>query len=146
MPTTCPAAIVDIDRDVPGKIAERICAAPIQAAWGKVISSICVTRGRVKRASTPHMMTPPMRSANAITQRFSRFLPICFVKAHAGTAVTTNAISVRLNGSEEHTSELQSRRDLVCRLLLEKKKKKHTSEHQSHRYHVCILTPDKTQL
>src|SRR5215469_18638346 len=35
---------------------------------------------------------------------------------------------MRLNScggrSEEHTSELQSRRDLVCRLLLEKKKKK----------------------
>src|SRR5204863_9277364 len=31
----------------------------------------------------------------------------------------------RIGGrSEEHTSELQSRRDLVCRLLLEKKKKK----------------------
>src|SRR5690349_23193904 len=30
--------------------------------------------------------------------------------------------------SEEHTSELQSRRDLVCRLLLEKKNKtKHTT-------------------
>src|SRR5690349_22625043 len=28
--------------------------------------------------------------------------------------------------SEEHTSELQSRRDLVCRLLLEKKKKDHS--------------------
>src|SRR5204862_797944 len=28
--------------------------------------------------------------------------------------------------SEEHTSELQSRRDLVCRLLLEKKKQKIT--------------------
>src|SRR5438067_8964217 len=28
--------------------------------------------------------------------------------------------------SEEHTSELQSRFDLVCRLLLEKKKKKET--------------------
>src|SRR5699024_12113999 len=28
--------------------------------------------------------------------------------------------------SEEHTSELQSRFDLVCRLLLEKKKLKHT--------------------
>src|SRR5690625_4780753 len=28
--------------------------------------------------------------------------------------------------SEEHTSELQSRGHLVCRLLLEKKKKKHT--------------------
>src|SRR5438034_6134536 len=29
--------------------------------------------------------------------------------------------------SEEHTSELQSHSDLVCRLLLEKKKKKTTS-------------------
>src|SRR5690349_24050661 len=29
----------------------------------------------------------------------------------------------RARRSEEHTSELQSRRDLVCRLLLEKKKK-----------------------
>src|SRR5437868_8660234 len=31
---------------------------------------------------------------------------------------------VALGRSEEHTSELQSRFDLVCRLLLEKKKKK----------------------
>src|SRR5438105_15025833 len=31
-----------------------------------------------------------------------------------------------INRSEEHTSELQSRVDLVCRLLLEKKKKKKT--------------------
>src|SRR3712207_8011584 len=30
----------------------------------------------------------------------------------------------RLNRSEEHTSELQSRQYLVCRLLLEKKKNK----------------------
>src|SRR6266496_5507557 len=30
---------------------------------------------------------------------------------------------LRVWRSEEHTSELQSRRDLVCRLLLEKKKK-----------------------
>src|SRR5438874_6787246 len=31
--------------------------------------------------------------------------------------------------SEEHTSELQSRRDLVCRLLLEKKKKHKNTNH-----------------
>src|SRR2546421_12934174 len=37
------------------------------------------------------------------------------------------ATSVRSRSrSEEHTSELQSRSDLVCRLLLEKKKKKDT--------------------
>src|SRR2546428_7287501 len=32
----------------------------------------------------------------------------------------------RFQRSEEHTSELQSRSDLVCRLLLEKKKKLNT--------------------
>src|SRR5690349_23695115 len=31
--------------------------------------------------------------------------------------------------SEEHTSELQSRRDLVCRLLLEKKKNNNNGNH-----------------
>src|SRR6266576_7361477 len=36
--------------------------------------------------------------------------------------------------SEEHTSELQSRRDLVCRLLLEKKKKKcHTTSNRTNK-------------
>src|SRR5690349_23457504 len=33
--------------------------------------------------------------------------------------------------SEEHTSELQSRRDLVCRLLLEKKNKKYHTNKKS---------------
>src|SRR5260221_7826756 len=40
----------------------------------------------------------------------------------------------RKSRSEEHTSELQSHSDLVCRLLLEKKKKKkrkvHTGRHE----------------
>src|SRR5260221_2665610 len=36
--------------------------------------------------------------------------------------VVLNAPSVRTPRSEEHTSELQSHSDLVCRLLLEKKK------------------------
>src|SRR5690349_22692068 len=38
--------------------------------------------------------------------------------------VLTRVIAGEGDRSEEHTSELQSRRDLVCRLLLEKKKKK----------------------
>src|SRR5690625_6024962 len=37
--------------------------------------------------------------------------------------------------SEEHTSELQSRGHLVCRLLLEKKKKKNTRNTISKRTH-----------
>src|SRR5437870_11302882 len=43
--------------------------------------------------------------------------------------------------SEEHTSELQSRGHLVCRLLLEKKKKKHNySMHHKTNTHTTILS------
>src|SRR5699024_11227039 len=38
--------------------------------------------------------------------------------------LNVNASNGNYHRSEEHTSELQSRFDLVCRLLLEKKKKK----------------------
>src|SRR3712207_8756789 len=41
-------------------------------------------------------------------------------------------ISCPDNRSEEHTSELQSRQYLVCRLLLEKKKNAHHTAIQSH--------------
>src|SRR5438874_10736658 len=44
-----------------------------------------------------------------------------FDPIHSGHLVVARAADRRR--SEEHTSELQSRRDLVCRLLLEKKKK-----------------------
>src|SRR5437588_8013153 len=37
----------------------------------------------------------------------------------------------RFHRSEEHTSELQSHSDLVCRLLLEKKKKTITQTHRN---------------
>src|SRR5699024_10278490 len=39
-------------------------------------------------------------------------------------------LSVRGARSEEHTSELQSRFDLVCRLLLEKKKERKPDKHE----------------
>src|SRR5438034_8322384 len=39
----------------------------------------------------------------------------------------------RHDRSEEHTSELQSHSDLVCRLLLEKKKKKKKTRGTQHR-------------
>src|SRR5438445_4630789 len=40
--------------------------------------------------------------------------------------------------SEEHTSELQSRQYLVCRLLLEKKKKNNNVKHKSYRVYKLI--------
>src|SRR5947207_15552375 len=53
-------------------------------------------------------------------------LPICDA-FHAGAShygvSDLEALARDSNRSEEHTSELQSHSDLVCRLLLEKKKK-----------------------
>src|SRR5947209_8828369 len=44
--------------------------------------------------------------------------------------------------SEEHTSELQSRQYLVCRLLLEKKKKKQLHNEKKHlpKQHTLVIT------
>src|SRR5258708_21666973 len=44
----------------------------------------------------------------------------------ARLAMSFNRAAARIERSEEHTSELQSPDHLVCRLLLEKKKKKMT--------------------
>src|SRR5690606_40153092 len=44
-----------------------------------------------------------------------------------GAALGISAVLIYLWRSEEHTSELQSRENLVCRLLLEKKKKESTN-------------------
>src|SRR5436309_11450954 len=48
--------------------------------------------------------------------------------AERGSGASLNGQPLRVSKrSEEHTSELQSRENLVCRLLLEKKKKYMTS-------------------
>src|SRR2546430_6761808 len=49
---------------------------------------------------------------------------ICSVAGHSATVNCWTAVDGRIpSRSEEHTSELQSQSNLVCRLLLEKKKK-----------------------
>src|SRR2546422_2008679 len=48
--------------------------------------------------------------------------------------------------SEEHTSEFQSRLHLVCRLLLEKKKKKNELIHNNHNQPRTTLTYSAEQL
>src|SRR5207249_9776762 len=50
--------------------------------------------------------------------------PITFTASNQQSFRRSSELNRRFHRSEEHTSELQSRFDLVCRLLLEKKKKK----------------------
>src|SRR3712207_7562981 len=47
------------------------------------------------------------------------------------------ALELRAARSEEHTSELQSRQYLVCRLLLEKKKKHSNISYQTYAISTC---------
>src|SRR5690554_7611583 len=64
---------------------------------------------------------------------------VVFVCRCTRTLSTGRAVDVRRvheTRSEEHTSELQSRPHLVCRLLLEKKKKQKNKTHM-HVDHPC---------
>src|SRR6266705_2162123 len=93
--------------------------------------------GRVAPNRT--VVTEGSSSANAIARlagsapislaRAARSRPAATADAHCGWSSVPAArpapgSSSYLPRSEEHTSELQSPYDLVCRLLLEKKKKK----------------------
>src|SRR2546426_1347358 len=69
-------------------------------------------------------MRPRSRSA-------ARTTPCAHLKPPPGRNCTRSA-RTRIGRSEEHTSELQSPCNLVCRLLLEKKKKKpNDDEHRT---------------
>src|SRR3989475_9200830 len=52
-------------------------------------------------------------------------------------AANVDKVDMGGNRSEEHTSELQSQSNLVCRLLLEKKKK--TQRHRYNYNKVCVI-------
>src|SRR5204862_7515980 len=107
-----------------------------------VPASILVFELRRPRSSTPFPYTTPFRSRigdpaeNRLRERGYELevfqgpeappkkLIVDKVKSGIDGLITTlrDPIDAALHRSEEHTSELQSRRDLVCRLLLEKKK------------------------
>src|SRR2546429_7144927 len=66
-----------------------------------------------------------------------------FERVADGVAEIEHAAQAALARSEEHTSELQSRLHLVCRLLLEKKKKKLQLPRSlnSHQYKIVLSVP-----
>src|SRR2546429_3583099 len=76
--------------------------------------------------SQPATPAPVFRARPAATVRRPR---------QAGT----NRACGRAARSEEHTSELQSRLHLVCRLLLEKKKKKLYTMHHENQQEITYI-------
>src|SRR5438067_6348920 len=71
--------------------------------------------------STLFPYTTLFRSTGGTLANNISFLLVPSIDVGSGTVGFESGVQER---SEEHTSELQSRFDLVCRLLLEKKKKK----------------------
>src|SRR3712207_7584531 len=75
-------------------------------------------------------VTPAVAAAPANAQQSNVELDQRTAVSESSTQAMPSPISnqadiAELQRSEEHTSELQSRQYLVCRLLLEKKKKTH---------------------
>src|SRR3712207_7551731 len=84
-------------------------------------SSQAFTKARIPAVKTPGaesgtttLNKAPMRVQPSIMAEFSR--------SRGMPSKNDTRIKVQTGRSEEHTSELQSRQYLVCRLLLEKKK------------------------
>src|SRR5690349_23175844 len=85
--------------------------------------------------STLFPYTTLFRSMSDVSGALMHLEPTCAVlcasradRAEAVVPALREVIEQQNKRSEEHTSELQSRRDLVCRLLLEKKKKKKSND------------------
>src|SRR2546422_6814826 len=82
----------------------------------------------------------------SLGERVDTLMPNRLQKAHLHRPVdrllAAGAVQpAQLGRSEEHTSELQSRLHLVCRLLLEKKKKKNKLDH----YRIAVIRSATTR-
>src|SRR5438874_9319254 len=80
------------------------------------------------RSLPPRKKYPGSSPTPRSLKHLIRHLRPFFIPEHICSAATCR------QRSEEHTSELQSRRDLVCRLLLEKKKYSTTTPSLPHIY------------
>src|SRR5207249_7043680 len=95
---------------------------PTLFPYTTLFRSHLLPRRRAGRYPLPRGGEGVRRSRRAVLQREHARRP----RARGGAIPATRMISIiglkNAGRSEEHTSELQSRFDLVCRLLLEKKK------------------------
>src|SRR3712207_7827700 len=78
---------------------------------------------------------PPRSTLFPYTTLFRSSVGLWRSSPHRATAITETGAQ----RSEEHTSELQSRQYLVCRLLLEKKKNTHSPGPYSYFYRGLSL-------
>src|SRR4051812_49804907 len=94
--------------------------------------------------STLFPYTTLFRSVCSVST-YCRWLGVCAVATTAMSMSLIWVTSAPQKRSEEHTSELQSHVNLVCRLLLEKKKK-HPIDTRSHLHTLVRHSQDNNNL
>src|SRR5438477_5075071 len=87
---------------------------PYTTLFRSLSTSMRLTRLRARQTTRPSRVTSRVKESSKRSSRSSK---------------------ARLPRSEEHTSELQSHVNLVCRLLLEKKKYQYQHTNQLHKQH-----------
>src|SRR5699024_11467302 len=70
-----------------------------------------------------HILYPSFQDNHKMAAAYKKTLEFFHKTPQTKSKKTHTSANANAGRSEEHTSELQSRFDLVCRLLLEKKKK-----------------------
>src|SRR5437867_7799881 len=96
-------------------------ATPIDAATRR-LGSLVADSAMTANTTCPGFMSE-RPSSRSTSSQWGGKIELTRTRLKLARCASRSAISKR---SEEHTSELQSPYDLVCRLLLEKKKKKNT--------------------
>src|SRR2546429_4051497 len=82
---------------------------------------------------------PPVEAPTSRQRRPATATPVvasAFASLRPPRETNSGASATSISRSEEHTSELQSRLHLVCRLLLEKKKKEHQTSGPLPSFHL----------
>src|SRR5690349_7336561 len=89
------------------------------------VSHLIMGGGSLDRFGPVHCVNRARETRSLDAHDYSS-LTICFKYLAGALGISFIPVKslIASERSEEHTSELQSRRDLVCRLLLEKKKQK----------------------
>src|SRR2546422_6526480 len=101
----------------------RVTGMPIEAAASSSSLIACSASRPMLRSTARHTHKPASQNAATI-QNHTCLSENCSAPGAALAPPCRAELGVAPR-SEEHTSELQSRLHLVCRLLLEKKKKKY---------------------
>src|SRR3989454_1917521 len=94
--------------------------------WIELVVELAGWEGRLQAARRPRPSYPPRRVPRGLHDSFAAYV----ARQYPRWLAAPEGDRPPLSRSEEHTSELQSPCNLVCRLLLEKKKK-HRIDSQS---------------